>query len=146
MYLLCLTCRRDSDHRPCLLLFIVVVRGKLRGIGSAQHLKERFGNGYEANITLKVPSANDIATALDTVLGCIASRVGPSDNTAAAAAAAAAEEVAGVESAVCVGAIATGPVGDAAATDPDDAAVDALEAQTLTTANLSIPPRSYEVQ
>jgi hypothetical protein len=108
-----------------------VVRGRLRGIGSAQHLKQRFGNGYEANITLKVPSANDIATALDTVLGCIASRVGPLDTAAELAVDA-------------TGAPAAGPVDDATSADLESAAIDALEAQTQTASSPS-PPRRYDV-
>ena len=33
----------------------VMVNGRLRCLGSSQHLKQRFGNGYEVNIKTKLP-------------------------------------------------------------------------------------------
>jgi hypothetical protein len=39
-----------------LICFVLVVNGKLRCLGSSQHLKHRFGNGFEVNIKTLSPS------------------------------------------------------------------------------------------
>lgn len=41
----------DFVHKCC----ITVVNGRLRCLGSGQHLKNRFGNGYEIDVKTKLP-------------------------------------------------------------------------------------------
>ena len=43
----------------------IMVNGKLTCLGSPQHLKHRFGNGFEINIRTKIASSKDIMNILD---------------------------------------------------------------------------------
>jgi hypothetical protein len=45
-----------------------VVNGRLRCLGPAQHLKLRFGNGFEVNIKLQAPSQEALSTLLQAAL------------------------------------------------------------------------------
>lgn len=41
-----------------------MVNGRLRCLGSAQHLKHRFGNGFEVNIKMQAPTEESLLNAL----------------------------------------------------------------------------------
>ncbi len=49
---------------PSLLLLFSVVNGRLRCLGSAQHLKHRFGNGFEVNIKTQHASEREMSEIL----------------------------------------------------------------------------------
>lgn len=42
-------------------LYFLEVNGRLRCLGSTQHLKHRFGRGFEADIKINPPSDSDVA-------------------------------------------------------------------------------------
>lgn len=42
----------------------IISNGALVALGSAQHLKEKFGKGYEANISVRLPQPAELSTAL----------------------------------------------------------------------------------
>jgi hypothetical protein len=41
-------------------ILVLVVNGRLRCLGSSQHLKHRFGNGFEVNIKILSPSEDSM--------------------------------------------------------------------------------------
>mmetsp|Transcript_62430 Transcript_62430/g.122842 ORF Transcript_62430/g.122842 Transcript_62430/m.122842 type:complete len:2323 (-) Transcript_62430:80-7048(-) len=49
----------------------VMVNGRLRCLGPAQHLKLRFGNGFEVNIKLKSPTQTTLGALLQRALGSL---------------------------------------------------------------------------
>ncbi len=67
-----------------------VVNGRLRCLGSAQHLKHRFGNGFEVNIKTLSPSDDELVAFLSDLqtrvpsLGATASSQSQSVNPMAA--------------------------------------------------------------
>jgi hypothetical protein len=50
-----------------LLYCTVVVNGRLRCLGSAQHLKHRYGNGFEVNIKILSPTDENLLAAFKTL-------------------------------------------------------------------------------
>ena len=46
---------------------LIVVNGRLRCLGSAQHLKHRFGNGFEVNIKTQAPTEESLLNALKVI-------------------------------------------------------------------------------
>lgn len=42
------------------LLSILISKGRIRCLGSAQHLKSRFGKGYQLELGISVPQQEDI--------------------------------------------------------------------------------------
>lgn len=42
-------------------VYVIVVNGRLRCLGSGQHLKQRFGNGYEVDIKTKLATIDDLS-------------------------------------------------------------------------------------
>ncbi len=45
-----------------------MVAGRLRCLGSSQHLKHRFGNGFEVNIKMQAPSEDSLLQVLSQLL------------------------------------------------------------------------------
>jgi hypothetical protein len=57
-----------------------VVNGRLRCLGSSQHLKHRFGNGFEVNIKTLAPTEESLLNALkavrtQTTVGALANNI-----------------------------------------------------------------------
>lgn len=77
-----------NNYYLCLFNFSlyldVVVNGRLRCLGPAQHLKLRFGNGFEVNIKLSAPPAEQLYHAMQVALLQIRSSSNSSTDAAAA--------------------------------------------------------------
>ena len=61
-------------------MFRLVVNGRLRCLGSSQHLKHRFGNGFEVNIKTLAPTEESLLNALkavrtQTTVGALANNI-----------------------------------------------------------------------